>query len=140
MFYFVVRHLRWLARVPLMPQFFDAMLLAWTALAKRSRLAAMEMLEVQALKRFCAELKTHRFGGSEFFQNGRALGHVHGNGLLDVHLRREEAAALIANGRVRRHHVLPNSGWVSFQMESPEDVPFALSLLEMAAKENSESR
>lgn len=112
-----------------MPQFFDAMLLAWTALANRERLAAIDLLETKTLEKFHATLKTHRFGGSEFVKNGRALGHVHGHGLLDVHLRRTEAEALIANGRVRRHHVMPKSGWVSFQMESPDDVPFALSLL-----------
>ena len=38
MFRFVVRHLRWLARVPLAPQLFDALLLAWTA--KRNILPA----------------------------------------------------------------------------------------------------
>ena len=76
-------------------------------------------------------LGVHRFGGMEFINvaNGRELGHVHGHGLLDVRLDRQQAAALINAGRVRNHHFLPNSGWVSFQLESAADVPFAVKLL-----------
>jgi hypothetical protein len=35
--------------------------------------------------------------------------------------------------RVYPHHVFPNSGWVSFQLETPRDVPFAMALLEVGA-------
>jgi hypothetical protein len=45
MFRFVVRHLRWLAHVPLAPQLFDALLLAWTAVFHRETLRAIERLE-----------------------------------------------------------------------------------------------
>ena len=130
MFYFVVRYLRWLARVPGLPQFFDALLLASTCVFRRSRLAAMERLEAAALRLPGVRLKVHRFGGTEFVANeGGELGHLHGHGLLDVPVRREAADTLIARGRVRPHHVFPRSRWVSFQIESTVDVPFALELL-----------
>lgn len=134
MFLWVVRHGRWLARVPLLPQLFDALLLAWTAAFHRRRLRAMEALEDAALALPGVRPRVHRFGGTEFCQSGRELGHVHGHGLLDVRLPHAEAAALLAAGRVRPHHVLPRSGWVSFALESEADVPFALELLRRAAK------
>ena len=130
MFDFVVRYLRWLACVPGLPQFFDALLLATTCLFHRARLIAMERLEADALRIPGVFLKMHRFGGIEFVHNdGRELGHLHGHGLLDVPVGRPAADLLLARGRVRPHHVFPRSKWVSFQIESIADVPFALELL-----------
>lgn len=60
---------------------------------------------------------------------GLELGHFHGNGLLDVPVGNEVAASLLASGRVRPHRVFPRSKWVSFQIQSEADVPFALELL-----------
>jgi len=130
-FYFVVRRLHWLARIPLFPQLFDSLLLAWVWLLRRPRFEAIEALETEMLCFPGVKLGVHRFGGMEFDLaiNGRELGHLHGHGLLDVRLDRPQARALIAAGRVRPHHVFPNSGWISFQLESPADVPFAVKLL-----------
>ena len=130
MFFFVVRHVRWLARVPLMPPLFDALLLAWTCLAHRARLAAMEELEARVTALPGIGLRVHRLGGMEFVRDGRELGHLHGNGLLDARLPRELAEALVATGIVRAHHVFPpRSGWVSFQLETPADVSRAVDIL-----------
>jgi hypothetical protein len=134
MFYFVVRHLRWAARVPGLPHLFDALLTAATWLFARRRLAAMEALELEALCLPAVRVVAHRFGGTEFVdRNGRELGHLHGNGLLDVPIGRERAQALLAAGQVRPHHVFPCSKWVSFQIESLADVAFALDLLTTSA-------
>ena len=136
LFAFVARRLRWLIRVPFFPQIFDSMLLAWTCLTRRSRLAAMTTLE-KALGNGVG-LAVHRFGGTEFLDaRGRPLGHVHGHGLLDVRLNRKQARALITEGRVQAHHVFPDSGWVSFQLETPADVPFAIALLGFAGEQTS---
>jgi len=130
MFYFTVHYLRWLARVPGLPHLFDALLLAWTCIAHRPRLKAMEMLEAEALQLPGVHLRVHRFGGIEFVQKkGRELGHLHGHALLDVLIGRRWGEALIETGRVRPHHVFPNSSWISFQLESKADVPLALELL-----------
>lgn len=133
MFNFVVRHLRWFARVPGLPQFFDGMLLAVTCVFRRSRLAAMETLEAEMLRLPGIRLKVHRLGGIEFVaQAGRELGHLHGHGLLDVSVGRHAADLLIATDQARPHHVFARSRWISFQIESNADVPFALELLRMA--------
>ena len=130
MFYFVVRRLRWLGRMPGLPQFFDALLLMGTCVFRRARLVALETLEKEALRLPGVGLKMHRFGGIEFVgREGRELGHLHGHGLLDVPVGREAARLLIAAGKARPHHVFPHSKWVSLQIETTADVPFALQLL-----------
>ena len=136
MFYFVVRYLRWAAKVPGFPQLFDACLLAGSFVFRRSRIAAMENLETEAVRLLGARLKSHRFGGTEFVdERGRELGHLHGNGLLDVPVGVQKAIELVASLRVQPHHVFPRSKWVSFQLQSETDVPFALELL-LAGKES----
>lgn len=133
MFRFIVRRLRWLARIPGFPQFFDAALLVWTAWWHRPRLAAMEALEAAALQQAGMRLRIHRLGGIEFHLAGRELAHLHGNGLLDVRIGNERRDALIATQRAEPHHVAPESGWVSFWIRAPADVAPALELLTLAA-------
>jgi len=140
MFHFVVHHLRWFVKVPGFPHLFDALLLTTTCLFHRARLTAMETLEAETLRLLDVHLGIHRFGGVEFLgKEGKELGHLHGHGLLDVPVGQQAAGALIASGRVVPHHVFPRSKWVSFQLETKMDVPFALDLLTMA-RSNQESR
>ena len=134
MFRFAVHHLRWLARVPGLPQLFDAALLAWTGLAHPSRLAAMREIETRALALPGVRLRVHRLGGIGFARGPRELGHLHGNGLLDLFVGREQRDALVAAGRAEPHHVFEQSGWISFWLRTPADTASALDLLAIAAR------
>lgn len=78
------------------------------------------------------EQAPHRFGGIEFRLVKRELGHLHGNALVDLPFPRKVRDELVAQGRARPHHVLPDSGWVSFWIESPEDVEHAITLFRLA--------
>lgn len=73
----------------------------------------------------------HRFGGIEFRVAGHEIGHLHGERLADlpfpVRMRRE----LVEGGRALPHHVLPDSGWVSYRIHGPEDVPGAIALFRL---------
>lgn len=133
MFRFVVRHLRWLARVPGLPQLFDTTLLAWTWCAHPARLAAMQEIETRALALPGVRLRIHRLGGIAFARGCRELGHLHGNGLLDLFVGRERRDLLFAEGRAEPHHVFAQSGWISFWVRTPADLPAALELLAIAA-------
>ena len=133
MFRFTVTHLRWLARVPGLPQLFDTALLAWTALAHPARLAAMQEIEKRALALPGVRLRVHRLGGTAFARGPRELGHLHGNGLLDLFVGRAQRDALIAAARAQPHHVFADSGWISFWVRSEAEVPAALALLAAAA-------
>lgn len=71
----------------------------------------------------------HRFGGVEFRLGKRELGHVHGNRLVDIPFPMKVRNELISSGRVEPHHVLPESGWISFFIRRDTDVDEAIQLL-----------
>jgi hypothetical protein len=75
--------------------------------------------------------KPHRFGGVEFSVGRREIGHLHGGHLLDLPFPMPVHDELIAAGRAEQHHVLPDSGWVSFPIRSDEDVDRAIELLRL---------
>jgi hypothetical protein len=62
------------------------------------------------------EVGSHRFGGVEFRLGRRELGHLHGDRIADLPFPRRLRAELVAAGRARPHHVLPDSGWVTLQI------------------------
>jgi hypothetical protein len=70
----------------------------------------------------------HRFGGVEFRVGRRELGHLHGDRIADLPFPRRVRDELIAAGRARPHHVLPESGWVTLQIDEPGDVDGAIEL------------
>ena len=78
------------------------------------------------------ERAPHRFGGIEFRLGRRELGHLHGDALVDLPFPRKVRDKLVAAGRARPHHALPDSGWVSFRIESPDDVDSAIALFRLA--------
>ncbi len=132
-FDFVIRNFRWLARVPLFPQIFDAALLTSTALFSPSRLRAISAVEREVQGLSGVSLGVHRYGGIGFFLGGKETSHIHGNGLLDCFVGREKRDRLLQErAGVTAHHVFPRSGWVSFLVKSPEDVERALELIQIA--------
>jgi hypothetical protein len=70
----------------------------------------------------------HRFGGVEFRLGRVELGHVHGDRLADLPFPKRTRDELIGEGRVRPHHVMPESGWVSRPIAGPGDVPEVIAL------------
>jgi hypothetical protein len=74
----------------------------------------------------------HRFGGIEFRLGKRELGHLHGNFLLDIPFPRKVRNELVESGRVAPHHILPESGWISFYIRRNEDVEEAIKLLNIS--------
>jgi Luciferase len=84
----------------------------------------------------------HRFGGIEFKLVRRELGHLHGNHILDIPFPLKIKEKLIEENRVKPHHILPKSGWISFYINNEEDVKEAVKLLKLSyqlAKEKYES-
>jgi hypothetical protein len=75
------------------------------------------------------EAHLHRFGGEEYRLGHREIGHIHGDHLLDVPFPMRVRDAVVAAGRAEPHHVLPGSGWVSFYLRTPDDIPRAIALL-----------
>ena len=71
----------------------------------------------------------HRFGGTEFRLESREIGHVHGDGLVDVPFPTKIRNEIVSAGEAAPHHILPESGWVSFYLREPHDVERAIGLL-----------
>lgn len=75
----------------------------------------------------------HRFGGTEFRLGAkREIGHIHGDALVDIPFPIHIREHLVADGRAERHHILPDSGWVSFYLNQPEHVAQAIELLKLS--------
>ncbi len=56
----------------------------------------------------------HQFGGTEYRLGKREIGHIHGDHLVDIPFPTRVRDEIVAAGRAEPHHVLPDSGWVSF--------------------------
>jgi hypothetical protein len=74
------------------------------------------------------EEKRHRFGGVEFRVNGHEIGHLHGDRLADLPFPVRMRKELVEAGEAQPHHVLPQTGWVSYRISGDEDVAGALDL------------
>jgi hypothetical protein len=63
----------------------------------------------------------------EFRLGRRELGHLHGT-IADLPFPRRVRDELVAAGRARPHHVLPESGWVTVPMRTPSEVSNVIEL------------
>ena len=74
----------------------------------------------------------HRFGGTEWRVGPREIGHVHAWGMLDIAYLRALRDTLIEEGLTGVHHLLDQSGWTTFYIESPENYEHARWLVELS--------
>jgi hypothetical protein len=71
----------------------------------------------------------HQFGGTEYRLDRREIGHIHGDWLVDIPFPTQVRNEIVAAGRAEPHHVLTESGWVSFYLREASDVEKAIGLL-----------
>ena len=75
----------------------------------------------------------HRFGGTEYrLGEKREIGHIHGDQMVDIPFPVKVREQLVAEGKAELHHILPESGWISFYIRQPEDVERAIALFKMS--------
>jgi len=77
-------------------------------------------------------LHPHRFGGTEFRLDGKPIGHLHGERWADLLFPRRIRDMLVETGRARPHHVLPHTGWVSYQISSDDDADEVIELFRLS--------
>src|ERR687895_1518644 len=90
-----------------------------------------ERIEVEVSGWPGVETKPHRFNGVEFRVRGHEIGHLHGSRLADLPFPVRVRKELVAEGKARLHHVLPQTGWVSYPIRGGEDVEGALELFRL---------
>ena len=78
------------------------------------------------------EVAPHRFGGIEFRIGRRELGHLHGDREADLPFPRAVRDQLVADGRACRHRYVPESGWVTVEIDEPGDVPGVIELFRLS--------
>lgn len=71
----------------------------------------------------------HRFGGVEYRLGTREIGHIHGDNWVDIPFPTAVRHALIAAGQAEAHHLLRDSGWITFYLRQPADIAHAVALL-----------
>jgi hypothetical protein len=74
----------------------------------------------------------HQFNGLEFMLGQAEIGHLHGDSLLDIAFTMAVRDALIAEGKAQPHHIVPDGGWISFRLRTPEDADHAIWLLRLS--------
>jgi hypothetical protein len=132
MFRFVIKHLGFLKAVPLLPHLFDAQLRLWTLFTNAAIANCLDDIEAEILAWENTSVVMHKYGGTQFNCNGKEMGHIHSNGLLDMLFNRKIKQELMLEGRIEDHHSFINSGWISFYIRKREDIEYAIELLRIA--------
>jgi len=71
----------------------------------------------------------HRFGGVEYRLGTRELGHIHGDHLVDIPFPKKVRDEIVNAGLAEPHHILPETGWISFYLRNEGDVQKVIELL-----------
>ena len=91
-------------------------------------LSAAERIKQALLSWEYVVAKPHRFGGTEFCLGTREIGHIHGDYLADIPFPKKVRDEIVSAGEATPHHVLPETGWVSFYLHEDRDVERAIAL------------
>ena len=68
----------------------------------------------------------------QVFTHGRVeLGHLHGSAVAHLPFPRKVRDQLLAEGRVTRHPVMPDSGWSERRIAGPEDTSDVIRLFRL---------
>ena len=68
----------------------------------------------------------HRFGGMEYRLGTRELGHIHGDHRVDIPFPKKIRDEIVKEGLAQPHHILPETGWVSFYLQQADDIQKAM--------------
>lgn len=89
---------------------------------------ASDTIKSELLKLDGVTAHPHRFGGVEYRIGKREVGHIHGDYMVDIPFPTRVRNELVAAGSAQPHHLLSDSGWISFYIRAPEDVDHAIGL------------
>jgi hypothetical protein len=73
----------------------------------------------------------HNFVTIMFYIDGIEMGHLHGDSVADLQFPARVSRKLVKEGRVSPHHVIPKSGWVSYEIQNAKDVEAVIELFSL---------
>jgi len=132
MFKVTIKYLGFLKFIPGLALVFDNWLKIYTLITNPAMLDWIDDITHEVLTWENTSTQTHKYGGLQFNCNGKEMGHIHSNGLLDMLLSRKIKLELMDEGRIQDHHSFKNTGWISFYMYTGADTEYALELLKLA--------
>ncbi len=132
MFEFVIHKLKFLRNIPLLPFVFDSFLKLYLFITNKQVLDLIDELEDEIMLWNGVHSHFHKYGGLQFDFQKSEIGHIHGNGLIDILIDRKTAKELIVNGKAMEHHTIKNSGWISFYIKSRQDFTNAIYLFRLS--------
>jgi hypothetical protein len=136
---FLARYLGPLKELPLLPQLADALLVLGHLLFAREVVGRIERVSARAAAWPGVSLSLHRYGGLQLNVGRREIGHIHGNGVVDIHFSLAMRDALVSAGRALPHHRFPDSGWISLPLRSEADACQAIRLLQLSFEQRREA-
>jgi hypothetical protein len=77
-------------------------------------------------------VRPHQFSAREFRFGNAEVGHVHDGGIVDIPFPRPVWDALLQKGLAEEHQWVPNSGWVTFRIQSDKDLQHAIWLMRLS--------
>lgn len=79
------------------------------------------------------EAAPHRFGGTEFNLGRVEIGHIHNhNGMVDIPFTVKMREVLVDERLADYHHLLTDSGWVTYFVRDEESLNHALWLMRLS--------
>jgi Family of unknown function (DUF5519) len=75
----------------------------------------------------------HRFGGTEFNIGKVEIGHIHhSNGMVDIPFTVKVREVLVAEGLAGYHHLLTDSGWITYFVRDENSLQHAIWLMRLS--------
>lgn len=79
------------------------------------------------------EAEPHRFGGTEFKLGKVEIGHIHrSNGMVDIPFTVKIREQLIEENLADYHHLLRDSGWITYFVRDEDSLQHALWLMRLS--------
>ena len=73
-----------------------------------------------------------------FFVGRSMFMHIHGHGLCDIRLAKDDQERVLAEGKARPHQWAPEAGYVTFLVDDEKDLEPAMELIRMSYETFSE--
>ena len=128
----VIRTLAFMKHVPFAPMLFDAILKLLTYFTRKDVLIMVDDIEDEVTAWHGVSSKMHKYGGLQFDVHDKEIGHIHGNGVVDILLSRANKDQLLSEGKVTDHHTFKNSGWITYILNGQESKEYALRLFKIS--------
>ena len=123
-----IRTFGFLKNIPVLPQIVDVLMLGYSFIFRREVAQCIDALETEIREWNNVNRHLHKYGGIQFDVGKKEMGHIHGNGMVDIHFPMAIRNELIETGKALPHHTLPNSGWISIWIRTKEDKDIILEL------------